>query len=288
MQITEHIHGLKIPFTIPVSPEASIDRLVYVYLVISETITLIDSGVAGAETSIFEYIQQCGRNPMEISQLILSHSHPDHLGSAKAIVEETNCSVAAHSGEKDWIEDTDRQAAERPVPGFRSLVNGPVTIDQLLEDGEVLDLGASIPCRVIHTPGHSKGSISLYFENDRTLFTADSLPLQGDLPIYENIADCVASLTKIKRTENVKTLISSLEAPIEKHEAIEKRINEGFEYLKTIHKAVLIERNAGKEDLNELTKEVVKKIGLPPLAANPITARAFASSLEAEDLIVEL
>jgi len=52
MQVTRHIHALKIPFKIPVSPEKLIDRFVYAYLVFGDRITLIDSGVSGAESII--------------------------------------------------------------------------------------------------------------------------------------------------------------------------------------------------------------------------------------------
>ncbi len=52
MQVTKHIHALEIPFKIPVSPEKLIDRFVYAYLVFGDKITLIDSGVSGAESII--------------------------------------------------------------------------------------------------------------------------------------------------------------------------------------------------------------------------------------------
>lgn len=45
MQVTEHVHALRIPFKIPISPEKVIDRYVYSYIVFGDKITLIDSGV---------------------------------------------------------------------------------------------------------------------------------------------------------------------------------------------------------------------------------------------------
>lgn len=112
MQVSEHIHALRIPFKVPVSPDKVIDRDVYAYLVFGDKITIIDSGVKGAETILFDYIKKKGRDPKEISMVILSHSHPDHVGSVKAIREATQCLVAAHSGEKEWIEDTEKQWRE--------------------------------------------------------------------------------------------------------------------------------------------------------------------------------
>lgn len=281
MQVTEYIHALRTPFKIPISPEKVIDRDVYSYIVFGDKITLIDSGVTGAEKIIFNYITKNGRDPKEISMVILSHSHPDHIGSVKTIKQATRCRIAAHSGEKDWIEDTEKQYKERPVPGFHTLVGGSVKVDTLLADGEIVNLGEKIRCKVMHTPGHSRGSITLIFENEKAIITGDSLPLPNDLPIYEDIVASVDSIRKVKKIKNIDILLSSWEAPIQGYERIEKRIDDGFSYLRRIHETVLKARNQGKEDMMELCRHVVSEMGLPPFAANPLVARAFASNLAA-------
>ena len=175
MKVTESIHALEIPFKVPVAPEIFVDRLVFAYLIFGKKITLIDSGVAGAESIIFEYIKKNGKDPHEISTLILSHSHPDHIGSARIIKEATDCKVLCHSAEKKWVEDVERQVRERPVPGFDSLVSGPILVDDLLQDGDLLRIEEDIQCKVIHTPGHSAGSISLFFEDEKVLFSRGCL-----------------------------------------------------------------------------------------------------------------
>ena len=281
MQVTEHLHALRIPFKIPISPEKVIERDVYSYIVFGDKIALIDSGVMGAETMIFDYIKKNGRDPKEISMVILSHSHPDHIGSVKAIKEATKCKVAAHNGEKDWIEDTEEQFKERPVPGFHALVGGPVTVDRLLVDGEIVDFGEKTRCEVMHTPGHSRGSITLIVENEKTIITGDSLPLPNELPIYEDIVASVHSIKNLKKVKNIEILLSSWEAPIHGYEQIEKRIDDGLLYLRRIHETVLKVKSQSKEDLMDLCRHVVKEMGLPPFAANPLVAKAFASNLAA-------
>ena len=67
MQITAHIHGLEIPFKIPVSPEKLNDRVVYAYLIFGDKITLIDSGVSGTESIIFNYNKNNGRDQKKFS-----------------------------------------------------------------------------------------------------------------------------------------------------------------------------------------------------------------------------
>ena len=282
MQVTKHIHALRIPFKIPVSPGKMVDRIVYAYLFFGEKITLVDSGVSGSDSLIFDYIKKQGRDPQEVSMLILTHSHPDHLGGAEAVKRAIGCIIAAHRGEKQWIEDTEKQLRERPVPGFHTLVEGPVMVDRVIEDGNTVELGGDMDYKIMHTPGHSSGSISLFLEAEKTLISADLFLLPNDLPIYENIADCVTSARKLLKIENVETLLSSWEPPMQGQEKIRERIGESILYMKRIHSAVLEAGSAGKTEIMELCRLVVDNLGLPAFAVNPLVARAFASSLSVE------
>lgn len=281
MSTPERIHAVRIPFKIPISPGQTVDRDAYAYIVFGERITLIDSGVAGAEALLFDHIRKNGRDPKDISLLILTHSHPDHIGSARAIREATQCRIAAHAGEKDWIEDTDRQFRERPVPGFPTLVAGPVKIDRLLADCERVDLGSGMVCEVLHTPGHSRGSISLLFRSENLLVTGDALPVPGDLPIYEDITASFAAVERLKSVQGIETLLSSFEAPVNGQGPVGNRIDESLSWLRRIHETVLKVKSRGENDPMELCRKVVAELGLPPFAANPLVAKAFASSIAA-------
>lgn len=283
MQVTKRIHALKIPFKIPVSPEMAVDRFAFVYLILGDKIHLIDSGVAGAEAAIWEYIKKQNREPKEVSTLILTHSHPDHIGAAQSIKNQTGCTVFSHKLEQEWIENTNKQFKDRPVPGFQALVEGPVGVDHLLEGGEILELEKGIICKIIHTPGHSKGSISLLFEEEKSLITADALAFPGDLPIYEDISSCIHSITTLQNIENLENLLSSWEPPIQDREKICRRMDESIAYLKRIHSTVINNsRNEKQQNIMDLCKKVVSELGLPPFAVNPLVAQAFASSLAAE------
>ena len=100
MQIVFSVQALRHSFPIPVAPGIAIDRFVNSYIVFGETITLVDTGVAGSEDRIFDEIRAAGRDPAEIVLIVLTHSHPDHIGAARAIREKTRCSVAAHPAER--------------------------------------------------------------------------------------------------------------------------------------------------------------------------------------------
>lgn len=285
MQVTERIHAIKIPFKVPISKEISLDRFAYVYLVFGDKIHLIDSGVSGSEKEILEYIKEQGREPKEVSSLILTHSHPDHIGAAKSIKNLTDCTIFAHKLEKDWIEDTEQQFKDRPVPGFQTLVEGPVLIDKFIEDGEILELEKSIRCNIVQTAGHSKGSISLLFEEERSLFTADALIYPGDLPIYEDIANSIASIRTLQNIENLEYLFSSWDSPIQGQENISKRMDESILYLKRIHTAVINNsNNSTQQNIMDLCQKVVSELGLPSLAVMPLVAKAFASSLVVQSI----
>ena len=126
MKLTEKIHLLQIDFEITLSPEKKLSRFVNVIIIFGNKITLIDTGVKGSEEKIFAYIKRNNRHFSEIETIILSHSHPDHIGSAAQIKELTGCKVLAHRNEKDWIENQRRNLHRPPIsysPSFIEQIN---------------------------------------------------------------------------------------------------------------------------------------------------------------------
>jgi Zn-dependent hydrolases, including glyoxylases len=279
MKISDHVHTLRIPFKIT-TEKGEVDRFVYAFMIYGHTISLIDTGVASSQQLIFDYIRRTGRNPKEISTIILTHSHPDHIGSAKTIKELTGCKVMAHSGEKDWIEDVDKQFAERPVPGFYSLVGGPVAIDEVLEEEDKIDLGNKMDLRVLHTPGHSKGSISLYFQADKVLISGDVVPVPGDMPIYDDPLLLIDSIKKLMAIEEVSILLSSWDEP-RMDSTIETIMLDGVSYIDCLHNAVLeVSKTKPSMPVEELCKRILETVKLPMFMANPLVTRSFISSLK--------
>jgi glyoxylase-like metal-dependent hydrolase (beta-lactamase superfamily II) len=208
--------------------------------------------------------------------VILSHSHPDHIGSAARIKALTGCKIWAHEGEREWIENIEKQNQERPVPGFFNLVDRSVRIDAFLSNGQILELGEGITVEAIHTPGHSAGMLSLLFREEGVLFTGDAIPLKNDIPNYDNYLQLMASLDLIKKLD-YQTLLTSWTPAYTDKEEIEKLIAEGEAYLKLIDKAV--KENYIGEELEPLQfcRKTAAQLGLPPFLANPIVNRAFRS-----------
>jgi len=284
MQITPAIHALRHPFKIPVAPGIAIDRFVYSYLLAGETITLIDTGVAGCEDVIFNYIRSIGRDPREISLIILTHSHPDHIGAAKAIQETTGCSVMAHSAERAWIEDADRQNRERPVPGFSTLVGGSVQLDHEVADGDVIDTDGTeeYEVQVFHTPGHSAGSVSLLVQEEGALFCGDVVPVEGDLPVYDDARQSVRSVTKLREIRGIRHLLSAWDEPRE-NDVVYRQMDRALAYLQRIHEAVIAVSADGTHDPTEIAKRTAVLLGLPPQAVTPLLARTFVANMRVRD-----
>ncbi len=269
------IRSITLPFKVPVSPTVAVDRFVNIFVIESEKLALVDAGVKGSEKAIFQKVRAMGRRPNEIDKLILTHSHPDHIGAAAEIVAATGCEVIAHRAERAWIEDPAVQKAERPVPGFDTLVSGPVRVDRAVTDGDEVDV-ASFGLKVVHTPGHSAGSITLWSPSERVAITGDAVPAPGDLPIYDDAFETLGSLRRL-RSLGMEVMLSAWADPLEGH-AINKRLDDASQLVQTVHRSV-VRNSTGMEVTPELLQKVARDIGLPPQAVNPMLARTVQSHL---------
>lgn len=272
---TENIHPIKIIFGIPISPEKIVERFVYAYVIEGEKICLIDTGVAGAEKDISIALKKCNKNLSDIDTILLTHSHPDHIGAASLIQRQSGARVWAHPNEKTWIEDIERQGQERPVPGFASMVTGSVSIDRLLDDGDIFYLGEGLTFKVLHTPGHSAGSICLLSEENGILFSGDLVPQPNDMPIYEDVVALANSLARIAQINNLAVLYSSWNDPLYGKDAAQA-VYSGMRYLLKIHTTVLqcLSESSHPEPM-DLCRQCVRMLGFPPFAANPLSMRSF-------------
>ncbi|OPY39065.1 MAG: Hydroxyacylglutathione hydrolase [Methanoregula sp. PtaU1.Bin051] len=280
MQVTPHVHAIRLPFTIQTAPDIAIERFVNIFLIAGQSLTLIDTGVAGSERQIFDYIQTIGREPSEIARILLTHSHPDHIGAARAIRDATGCSIVAHAAEKAWIEDVNLQCRERPVPGFHILVGGPVPVRSTLEDGGILQLADDhdLDLVIMHTPGHSAGSVSFFLKGEGVLFTGDSVPVPGEIPIYEDILASVESIKRLARTDRIQIMLSSWDRPWEGILAYQ-RLREALDWLQRIHTTVIRTSCTASYDPVELSRSIAAALGFPPQVVTPLLARTFSSHL---------
>lgn len=279
MQITNQLHQLRIDFNIQLAPDKIMPRFVNVFIFFGRKITLIDTGVKGSEEKIFNYIAENGRSFHEIDTIILSHSHPDHIGSAACIKELTGCRILAHKKEQHWIENIDLQEKERPVPGFKLLVDRSVDIDEFLVDGQIIQLDNQISVGIIHSPGHSAGLLSMYFIEDKILFTGDAIPLKNDIPNYDNFQELKQSLWTIKVGIPYQTLLTSWTPALTNIGEIEQLIAEGENYLNQINAIVQPIYKTEESQPFENCSKAIQQLGLPPFLVTPIVDKAFRSHI---------
>jgi hydroxyacylglutathione hydrolase len=284
MQISPLIQPLRIPFQVKSPAGMIFDRFVYVFIHFGREITLIDTGVASSEGMIFDTIRGKGRNPEEISRILLTHSHPDHIGAARAIQEATGCSVGAHPNEISWIEDVNLQERERPVPGFHDLVRGSVHVDHVLRDGDFIHLQDDTVLEVLSCPGHSPGSASFYSRKDGHLFSGDTIPVPGDLPIYDDVAASVRSIQKMSAIPGITRLYSSWDMPREDGQ-VYQRMSDGLGVIQMVHNTV---RKAAlsfsSPDPAGIAGIVLAEMGIPATSVNPLMIRSITAHLRLLDV----
>ena len=158
---------------------------VNVYLLDAEgRLVAIDAGPPGGEERLLAGVAGMGRAPEDIHQIVLTHAHSDHAGAGAALAQATGAGVYMHPAEAMF--------ASRGEPGPDPTAEGrggrllwsvvrrsapdyfpPVGADGALQDGDAVPGGEAL--RVVETPGHSAGHISVMWERpERVLFTGDA------------------------------------------------------------------------------------------------------------------
>lgn len=285
MQVTEHVHALRMDYVVRVSPTMSVKRFVYVYVIVGQRVHLIDAGIAPAVGEVQAYLASIGRSLEEVATVALTHSHPDHIGGLKEIHSQSKCHVVAHPSEVPWIETTQLQADERPMREFDRLVAGDVKVDRQVQDGDRIELEPGLCLEVVHTPGHSPGSVSYLLNKGQVLFTGDAVAFTWGVPIYDDLMATVATVKRLQSLKAVDWLLSSWDEPRHGQE-----VSEVFERcgvsLQTIHDAVRQETRAlAAVDSAALCRAVFKRLKLPAVAANPRVAQSLMSHVPFLDKI---
>jgi glyoxylase-like metal-dependent hydrolase (beta-lactamase superfamily II) len=278
MKITETIHAFKHHFRLAIAKDRTVERFVYSYILLGEEICLIDAGVRETEPQLQNYLRELGRSPGEISTVLLTHAHPDHIGGCLAIKKASSAVFCAHPADKSWIEDVEKQYRERPILNFFELVEGPVPVSRELREGDTLSWGKGKTLRVLETPGHSPGSISLFFEEEGVLFVGDAVPVAWIIPIYVDPKASIQSLQKLKRVPGVKYLISSWHEPIP-GDQINTTMDEGIRYIEKIDEIIedLSRTMPSEASGEELSIRALERLGIKTNRVLPMVRTSFES-----------
>lgn len=108
---------------------------------------------AGDGARIMTNIEELG---LKISLVVVTHTHRDHIGAIRSIIESTRAHLAVHTAEAQTLQGFTRRNLSEFAPGLEV----PPAPDMLLNDGDTLTVG-DLVFQVLHTPGHSVGGICI-------------------------------------------------------------------------------------------------------------------------------
>ena len=151
-----------------------------IYIITGEKPTIVDCGTGLYKTEVAEEIKR-KINPNLIKQIIITHEHFDHCGGVRGIHELTNknAKVMAYVYASDKIEKGESNFAKMLGSSMPKM-----PVDVKLKNGEVVKIGDEV-FEVIHTPGHTPGSLCLYSKKIKSLFSGDTVFSNGSFGRYD-------------------------------------------------------------------------------------------------------
>ncbi|MCU0491142.1 MAG: MBL fold metallo-hydrolase [Chloroflexaceae bacterium] len=181
------------------------------FLIDTGKLTLIDTGIPSSAERILHAVEELGRTPADITNIVVTHCHADHSGSLAALKQASGASVWMHPADAVLVRQGIAARPMQPAPGLlpklaisMMMRSGPASvtpteIEHEINDGDVLAFaGGTI---VLHTPGHSAGHVCLLWPHSGgVLFVADAaghMRRLGLSIIYEDLALGQRSLSRL-------------------------------------------------------------------------------------------
>src|SRR5262245_6747159 len=215
------VHRISVPTPFYVGP-------VNVYLIQEDPLTLIDVGprTDDAIEALRSGLARLGHRIADIKRIIITHAHADHYGLARTVAEESGATVFIHSWDASAVLPEPNYSAYR---GLLTAAGVPAETIDRMEAGQARFLGWAHPLEqvetlvdedeiefehesltVLHTPGHTPGSISLARLSNRLIFSSDTVlknitpnPVLSPDPIdegkrFQSLGEYLVSLARLR------------------------------------------------------------------------------------------
>lgn len=183
------------------------------YVLKGDGVIAIDAGEPKKGLDFKQALEASEINPHDVNLLILTHGHWDHIGSAAEIKSLTGAALTMHQSEVHWLENSLTPLSPGVTPWgkvftalhslFMPFIRIPkAKVDLVLDDEGLSLVDFGIPGRIVYTPGHSSGSVSVLMDSGE-VFVGDlamnkfPLRMSPGLPIFADDPDAVVSSWKM-------------------------------------------------------------------------------------------
>lgn len=161
---------------IPTAPASLVNS--FVFGEPDGTVTLVDAGLKSARRRLLTALATIGVAPEQVRRIVVTHAHGDHAGGLARMVEATGAPVSTHERDAIYLREGRVPKADSTVRGSRlaRLFTGgfaKVAVTEEFRDGSQIPVAGGL--RVVHTPGHTPGHVSLLHERSGVLITGDAV-----------------------------------------------------------------------------------------------------------------